>query len=150
MREFVSNFFSKTHIEALLHGNLTKQVCVIDLRCCIESLAMLKGGGRGHLYLFGVALTVSYNVERGCVSVQSCLELVGLVEEALKSCSSGAESLSSPLELHTQVILPDQSASTYTVTNEVHNSCCVEFYLQVCIGGWLVLVCSETGCSERG
>lgn len=61
---------------------------------------------------------------------QNALELVEIVEEALRSGAS-AQPLSSPLELHRQVVLANQSASMFSIENEVHTSCCVEFYLQV-------------------
>lgn len=63
-------------------------------------------------------------------SPQSSLELVGIVEDALCS-GAGAKPLPSPMQLHRQAILDDQSAAMFSIENEVHNSCCVEFYLQV-------------------
>lgn len=59
-----------------------------------------------------------------------------IVEEALKS-GCGAQPLPSPLPLHRQVTLSDRSSFTFSVENEVHNSCCVEFYLQVSTGTFI-------------
>ncbi|MGH0158734.1 UNVERIFIED_CONTAM: hypothetical protein FKN15_052350 [Acipenser sinensis] len=121
LKAFIPQLLSRLHIEALLHGNITKQAALGMMQMVEDKLIE-----HAHIKPLLPSQLIRYRE----VQVPDALGMMQMVEDKLIEHAHIKPLLPSQLIRYREVQVPDRGWFVYQQRNEVHNNCGIEIYYQ--------------------